>query len=369
MMMYNWKKGLTLAAILFAVMFTGCEESDGRSLFHSGITEQVDLSEIELPEEVNVYRTSYWKVSDEQIFNCFLHGNIIEKESWAEGPRYVTDGEMESICLRDGGVDWFGRVQDGFSRNGISYSFYYDTYGYEDSDAPALLRDFPITSYYNSQEDPAYRIAKDRTADGKESEYLKTKELTISYMKKLNFPEYQVQEAAVIPALDGEESICLMYFSQTYDGIPFTNLCFEKNGSGPGYIYNRELNFDENMLQLGSQLEIFATEQEGIVRWDSNATVVVEETLGTYQTVSADKAYEKVEALYQSIPAGRNPRLTYAKLQYESLQKGEEMRLIPVWVFGITETEKNSDGVEKEIRTYYIVNAVTGEFFTDMELP
>ena len=146
-------------------------------------------------------------------------------------------------------------------------------------------------------------------------------------------------------------------------------MCFEKNGSGPGYIYNRELNFDENMLQLGSQLEIFATEQEGIVRWDSNATVVVEETLGTYQTVSADKAYEKVEALYQSIPAGRNPRLTYAKLQYESLQKGEEMRLIPVWVFGITETEKNSDGVEKEIRTYYIVNAVTGEFFTDMELP
>ena len=97
MMMYNWKKGLTLAAILFAVMFTGCEESDGRSLFHSGITEQVDLSEIELPEEVNVYRTSYWKVSDEQIFNCFLHGNIIEKESWAEGPRYVTDGEMEAV--------------------------------------------------------------------------------------------------------------------------------------------------------------------------------------------------------------------------------------------------------------------------------
>lgn len=363
------KKKLVLTVTVSAVMLLGCRESEDGAFFQSGVVEQVNLAEIETPEKVNICSTSFWDASEDQIFDCFLHGNIVKTEAWAEGPRYVTDGEQESICLRDGGIDWFGRVQDGFSQNGISYSFYYDTYGYENSDVPALLRDFPIASYYNNGEDPRYRIAKDRAANGKEREYIKTKELVLAYMKKLSFPDYQVQEAAVISDLKGEKDICLMYFCQTYDGIPFTNLRFEKSGSGSGYIYNRELNFDEDMLQLGSQVEIFATEQEGIVRWDSDATVMVEEVLGTYQTVDVDKAYQKVKNLYHSIPVGRNPRLTYARLQYESLQKGDEMRLIPVWIFGVTETEKDSDGAEKEVCTYYIVNAVTGEFFTDMDLP
>ena len=375
------KKGLRVSLICFLLsvflLFSGCGESAGTTMNLLGgeITREVDLSEVKTPETVSIYATSYWDVPKEQIFDCFCHGRIVEKERWAEGPRYVTDAQREGITLDDGGLDFFGAVQEKVSRNGIGYSYYYDFYGLEDSGAPAILRDFSVSSYLQENlrdgNDGRRRILEERAAEGSEPEILAAKELVLSYMDQLDFPEHEMREAAVIPAVERDERICLLYFCQVCDGIPFTNLTFDKFASGPGNVYNRELDFDEDMWQMGSELEVYVTENEGIVHWYSDHTVMIEETLGTYQTISPQKAFQKVEVLYRNIPADREPRLRFAQLQYESLQKGEEMRIIPVWVFGVTEIVAGSgtNGAAYEEWHHYLVNAVTGEFFTDMEVP
>lgn len=359
------KKFLCLCILSSSLLLLiGCSETD-ENFTEAGhenvITENVDLTKITVPDEVKIYRFEQWdEKSNEEICNVLLKGNVTEVTSGAPGLYYSTDYLDENLFIYDAGVSYYGEqtlptaVQFNYScLNGSEVSF-------------SVIEDIELY-----QEKPDTEIIKQK-------EVQQALQLVDTYMEQLEFPAFDLHGVTSFPRTEDENQGYLFTLRQTVDGIPFSAVGLPKFGATPQgnprfVVYNSTLPINPNIAVDSSMLRVAVLDNE-VIEWSCAGMKKISEMLESYPIVTVEEAYAPIQTYYQSLDTSNsNPRLNAVELQYECLEiNGEEM-LFPIWMFAILEDEELHDSytnetIVLEVWHYYLINAITGEFFVDADV-
>ena len=135
-------------------------------------------------------------------------------------------------------------------------------------------------------------------------------------------------------------------------------------------VYNPGLSSEIRQLgDSGSELEILVAGGR-ILSWYGQATVIPIKEEGTYPVISPEEAYEPVKEICQNVGAS-DMRLKKVELQYKSIEKDGKQLLFPVWMFAVATYHplmEEHPVTHGYMWDYYLVNAITGEFFTDTDV-
>ncbi len=356
-----WKRRFLVAFAIIAL--TACEETD-RPEKETGkkgsvIEQKIDLSNITSPPEVSVYKVRYWKGDKKTILSLFLDGNYDQREVYIPGENYVSGEGSEqekTLNIYDGGRAYYrkyGKKEETLDA-GIGF-------GYRN------IRLSDLFPEYNRLRDQYYQTGSmDRQNREKEdSVFTQAEEVVKDYCKKLDMA-YTVDDAALLTGKNGESG-CLIFWRQEIDGIPLSSVILDKFGSMQGTtVYNSGLDYQEPMGQPDSVLETTFVDRT-LVDWSCADVIQIQKELKKYPAVSVSEAWKKVKERYEK-SASQNPSLETAKLQYKLIELSGTIITCPVWTFCVRTETKQPVGSEI-LWNYYLVDALTGDFFTgtDME--
>lgn len=360
------KIGIFVMALMLSLLVFGCEEVEKREGMETGkaskspLVEKVDLSAVSAPKEAAVYAAAFFDKKPEEVARIFLGDAYEEGETAAEGRVFVSDAgskKEKMVLAYDSGKAFFGDNPH-YGNIGVKFSscceFCYNNV-YTNNDEYRNM-----VSKYDSEE----RISD----DGRDGAFGDKQERIAGYLESLGVNGYELHSAGTFQA--GQREGCLMYFKQMVDGIPVSSiLCGDKSDV---MLYNyRYRIISEIVAWLDTDVQVCFLEDE-LIGFDCRSLVNVGRPLKKYSLVSVDDAYEKVKECYPAADTGGSYELERAELQYGVVMPDftvEKIYLYPVWLFGVHNVfdDQNRRGAMAENEwTYYIVDAVTGELFSDI---
>lgn len=340
-----------ILCICLSLCLIGCSELDEEAIPDSNvITDEVGILQIEAPGKVMVYKTQEWKTTAEELQEIFLNGEIVAVLPIKDtGERYQTEYEEEREEL------FFG---DSNKEKNRPTHFYYHLYDwdynmlvYKHEQCEELCESFNYTSCLPDK----VRIEPE--------EYQKALKQVEEYMTELDYPEYAVRTAAKLESGNGVPDFYLMFLEQIVDDIPLSSVKFPIDAN-LGWVY--DVGFNKEIYQYDSTVQVCISDDGRILKWTADGGVIPTEEVGEYRIISAPEAYQKVQQVYEEKNLKNTPRLQLAELQYKSLKKDGCGWLVPVWTFGVREVEVSEEYGETENWVYYVVDAISGEFFTDI---
>lgn len=350
--MKNGKKIINLT-LLTIFLFYGCAETEESAMQNQGMIEEVDISAVEYPKQVTIYETEFWEPDVQIVTDVFLQGEPTSIQK--------SDGTM----LYDRQTDMFQRVLLSEDGEGMNYILNYPNL--ESDDVPLINR------YDTSLSSMEFSVTKDivKKPSKENPVYQESVKLVEDYMGRLGMPYYQIKAAAMVASEIEEAEGCLTYWQQYIDHIPISMIYIPETGQLSGTrVYNPGLSSEIRQLGTsGSELEILVAGGR-ILSWYGQATVVPIEKTGTYPVISPEKAYQPVLEICQKA-GSTDMRLKNVELQYKSVEKDGNQMLFPVWVFAVATYHPLMEQhpiTQGYIWDYYLVNAVTGDFFTDIDV-
>ena len=350
------KKLLIIVISVLSFGVAGCQEIEKPGMAEektkSVLVNNVDLSLADVSGEAAVYSAVFLRDNPEKIAGIFLGKDFEEGEASAEGRRFIANAgtkEEKMVIVGDGGRSFFG--ESGHSADtGIIFS------GREDF-VDALNYNTEVGQLMEEYQD-AGKISEKSTEETDE-EFALAKEKTGDWLEQLKMEKYVLDADVAVELKDLENKKgYLMFWRQTIDEIPVSDILLENEGNKTVYNYRHQI-CNPELQACSSAVETAWVEGE-LAEWYNYGMVGKEKVLKKYSVVSAEQAYEKVEECYpaESAASGEVPVLERAQLQYEILKRGESLYLYPIWLFGV----KESDGGW----CYYLMDAATGDFFTDI---
>lgn len=368
--MYRKIKILSVS-IIVAFFLAGCQEVEKpgqdvpeKEIPKVEIEKKVDFSDVYAPPEVSVYSASLWEAEDDYVVKVFLGDKKVEKIIYAQGPRYVYAKDTkkeEGVNVFDGGESCYG-YNKGLEEAGVSYGYMKYLYFEKLFSEYEKIRD----EYYGRGE----IISKELDETG--GVFVEAKEKVSKYLEKLHMENYEVDAAAVFE--ESGKKGCLIYWTQMIDDIPVSKIKLDKSGSqGDTTVYNSKLSYNVKMEQRGSRMETKFVNKK-LVSWQNYNAINTDKKLKQSPVVPVEEAYKKVEEQIPNYPLEvRKPILEMVELQYKIIELDEKIYLYPVWTFCISTEEKeqeDADTTEGETYTtynYFLIDAVTGDYFTDID--
>lgn len=368
--MYRKIKILSVS-IIVAFFLAGCQEVEKpgqdvpeKEIPKVEIEKKVDFSDVYAPPEVSVYSASLWEAEDDYVVKVFLGDKKVEKILYAQGPRYAhakDTKEEEGVNVFDGGESCYG-YNKGLEEAGVSYGYMKYLYFEKLFSEYEKIRD----EYYGRGE----IISKELDETG--GVFVEAKEKVSKYLEKLHMENYEVDAAAVFE--ESGKKGCLIYWTQMIDDIPVSKIKLDKSGSqGDTTVYNSKLSYNVKMEQRGSRMETKFVNKK-LVSWQNYNAINTDKKLKQSPVVPVEEAYKKVEEQIPNYPLEvRKPILEMVELQYKIIELDEKIYLYPVWTFCISTEEKeqeDADTTEGETYTtynYFLIDAVTGDYFTDID--
>ena len=366
----NKTKFLFFLMFFSVLLWTGCVEVDpGISLeADAGIKENADISAIEIPDTVSIYETEYWTPDENALCEVLLKGDQRGKENLYDGIESYTavyEGRKEKLYIE--------AVEGGFG--GISYDRGLTEQEQERYGASSILQgifDYKSNFAHDDQRETTTYLTMTRIQgeqmDGEE--FTRASDAVENVMDTLHLPECQIRSAAPIITRDGETRVWLMYWQQVVNEIPLSDVYFDDFSSYPTtYVYNRDLDYDHGMIQNENTMQIYVLGGD-VISWNTGVIVIPVKTLKKEKVVSPQTAYQKVKEVYAKRGAEGHPRLEFAELQYKSIEKNGRGLLVPVWLFAISEDEPMMEKhpiVPGKVWYYYLIDAVSGDFFTSVD--
>lgn len=366
---------VTVFMLLF--LMSGCEEVEHKTAMETdgepetSLAEKVDLSAVSAPKEAAVYTAAFFDKGAEETARIFFGSDFEEGET--EGPgRVFLHGagtpKEEKLYVLDSGRAFFGdncnlgMIGISFGRRGIRFGIDEDGNEY---DGYTDLRQ----EYSNEG-----RISSGGGTGGQDGAFSDKRERIEEYLEELGAGGYELFAAGTFPARQGKEC-CLMYFKPVVDGIPVTHMLGNTGGwvwsdgtrTGGRMLYNDRYNIiAENVGVLEADVQVSFLGDE-LIDIYGPSLINIGRPLKKYPLVPIDDACGKVREHYPAAAGiGGQYTLERAELQYllvmPDMSVEEKIYLYPVWLFGVRNKgeDRGSDW------TYYMVDAVTGEFFSDI---
>lgn len=358
------KIGVCVMAFMLSLLLFGCEEIENKDGIEMGedsrtsLVEKIDLSAISAPKEAAVYSAVFFDREPEEIAHIFLGNDFEEGETAATGRMFLSDvgtPKEKILYAYDSGRAFYGDSRlSGMSgvNFGSCLEFCYNKI-YTNNDEYATIR----SEYCNEG-----WISSEGT-DGQDGAFSEKQKRIAGYLGELGVEGYELYSAGMFPV--GQKKGCLMYFKQIVDGIPVSHILFENQDKKMVYNHRYSIVVKEvSALDADVQVCFFRDE---LVDFYCSSLINTGRQLKKYPLVSVHDAYEKVKGRY---PAGvgtdGNYELERAELQYELLmldESNEKLYLYPVWIFGV---HNKGDIIGESEWAYYMVDAITGEFFSDI---
>lgn len=351
------KIGYLAGMFLISVLFAGCQEIENLDFLdktakqRDSIVENVDLSGISVPEEISVYSAALWEKKPEEIARVFLGDGFQEGKTHGEGRTFVKDAgtkKEQGVSVIDGGMAFFGECGHA-ADNGVNFwGCGYD--GVERSDIfQEMQKEYCDTGKISGGEKDKEKVIPDLEKEVSE------------YLNQAGMEGYGLDAAALFHIQgEGRQKYCLMYWKQAVDGISLSDTWYGNYGNCTVYNYRHQVYNPEFPITTSTLCICF--KKDKLVKWYNSCIIHKDKLLGKYPLVPAGKAYQKVKECYppESVD-GETSSLERAELQYQIVSWGEKYYLYPIWLFGVY--KKTEMGAEWQ---YYIVDAVTGDFFSDI---
>lgn len=352
-------------AFMLPFLISGCEEVEHKDAMETdgepetSLVEKIDLSAVSAPKEAAVYAATFFDRETEETARIFLGNDFEEGETVAEGRIFLHGAgtpKEKQLCVFDSGRAFFGDSRH-VGDNGVNFNSRYDLcYNiiYTNDEYRDLAREY----------DNEGRIASGGEPDGQNGAFSDKQEQIAGYLEELGAGGYELFSAGTFPTRQGEG--CLMYFKQVVDGIPVSHILFENKDKKT--LYNLRYSvLSEKITALDADVRVCFLGDE-LVRFYCSSLIDTGRPLKEYPLVPVSDAYRKVRERYPAA-AGMDGKheLERAELQYElvmpDISAEDEICLYPVWLFGV---RNKGDKMAENEWTYYMVDAVTGEFFSDI---
>lgn len=354
----KWTRFLAMI-LTFSLILPGCEEVENPDVLNETTTlvEHVDLSAVSAPEEVSVYSAVLWEQQPEKITDIFLGSDFTEEKAGATGRRFVKNAgtkREERVIVSDGGRTFFG--DDGHSEeNGIIYTrndyskICENSDGFEEMTTEYISGSGKISDNVPDENDEAFLAAKERTSQ---------------YLEQLGMEGYALDAAAVLATKKQKNKKSYwMCWKQLVDGIPISDTAVRHDEKE---VYNfRQVIASDELIFFDSSLEVMYMGNE-LADWGNFYIIHADKVLKKSPLVPVEQAYQKVKECYPLEKTGTHI-LERAELQYELIELKEQAGkyyLYPVWVFTVYEETANVSEHEKWI--YYLMDAFTGDFFSEL---
>lgn len=354
------KRAKTMAIILaMTLILPGCEEVENPEALNEITTllENIDLSAVSAPEEVSVYSAVLWGQPPEKAAGIFLGNGFAETKADAKGRNFVKKSgqtQEEIVSVHDGGRTYFGNGGHE-AENGITYlrndlvKIGVHSDGYEE-----MANDYVAGSGMITGDVP----------DENNKTFLAVKGNVLQYLKQLGMEGYALDAAASLDTKKktGKEG-CWMVWKQMIDGIPVSDTAIRHDERE---VYNfRHGITNSKWNAYDSSLNVMYVGNE-LAEWTNAYVVRADKVLKKSPVVPVRQAYHRVKACYPPEKTGIHT-LERAELQYELVEWADQVGkyyLYPVWVFTVHEETDNTDETKNWI--YYLIDAITGDFFCDI---
>ena len=358
------KISIFVMAFMLSLFVSGCEEVENKDGMETGsgvetsLVEKVDLSAVSAPEEAMVYSALFFDREPEETARIFLGSDFEEGETSALGRMFLSGAgtkEEKMLYAYDSGRAFYGDIRVPGSNGVVFHSRYKILYNkiYENNDEYDRMK----SEYCNEG-----RIS-DEGSDGQDGVFSDKQKLVSENLEKLGARGYGLYSAGMFNV--DKTKGCLMYFKQMVDGIPVSHIGFANIDKMIVYNFRHSI-VGEKTAALNADVEVCFLGDE-LVEFSCQSLINADRQLKKYPLVPVNTAYEKVKKCYPAdVGTDGKYELERAELQYELVMPDysyEKIYLYPVWLFGV----RNKGGGEMESEwTYYIVDAVTGEFFSNI---
>ena len=351
-----------LSMIIF--LLSGCQEVENEQYLDEvnniEIEEDVDFSDIYAPDEVYIYSAKFWEQEDEVIIDTFLDGKYDKTEKGGLGKSYFSAPDTKNekvLVIMDEGMDWYGRREHLNMKGGFNFGYYNSFYKEGNVECGELE-----VEYCNRKQ------MSGNKPDDKDNIFINAKETVTDKLSKIGMKGYDIDASAVFNT-DNKKKGILIYWKQFIDNIPLSAIGLSKINIANTKVYNSKI-YDGKLNWLDSTL---CTEfiENFLVRWSNLQCIDEWRKIKKYPVIPVSKAYQRVKEQFKNGYSGdAAPVLEMTQLQYQTAEINDKIYLYPVWVFCIRteevfkiETETN----KKPIWNYYLIDAVSGEYFTDID--